>query len=1063
MTAIEDRQLRRSGIATVGDIPWGTHLCQFYQTPRDLVEILVPWFREGLAANEFCMWVTSEPLAKEEAAAALRSEVSDLDERIRSGQMEILDYAEWYTKSGRFDSNEVLEGWTRKLDAALERGYEGLRVTGNTFWLERAQWDDFRRYEETINSVIGRYRMLALCTYSLERCGAGEIMDVMANHRCVLVKRDGRWQSIQAAEHVKTERALRDSEERWATTLASIGDAVIAADTQGVITFMNGAAEALTGWTLAEAAGRPVTAVFRIINEDTRAKVACPVEKVLREGSVIGLANHTVLIRKDGTEAPIDDSGAPIRGSGGEMTGVVLVFRDITERRRAERALRESEEKTRRKLGRILSPESDTESLGLEDIVDAPAIQALMNDFHALTRIPMSIADLNGRMLVSIGWQDICTRFHRAHPEAARNCTESDLRLSEGVPAGEFRLYKCRNGMWDIATPIVVRERQVGNVFVGQFFFEDEAPDYGFFRAQAARYGFDEKEYMASMEAVPRLSRKTVDGAMAFLIGFTRLLSETGLSNFALARSLAQSDALRRSLEESSDRLNRSQEISHLGSWELDLAADRLSWSDEVYRLFGLAPQEFQATYEAFLEAVHPDDRAAVDAAYSGSVREGKSSYEIRHRVIRQRTGEVRWVHEKCEHVKDEAGKIVRSIGMVLDITERKAAEDGLRRSEERYRNLSAELERQVANRTSQLQALALALTQAEERERQRVARVLHDHLQQLLAAAKIGVGALRFSAAEGSDMADGLTQIDALLRESIESSRALTYDLSPPVLYQGGLGAALEWLAREVETKQGLRVRVTRQAGVDNLSEPLRVFLFQAARELLFNIAKHAGAGNVDVSLATEGTQLRLCVADDGKGFDPAAVTPGAGGGFGLFSIRERIGPLGGDMEIDSAPGRGTRITLYAPITPHPKAAKTAAPASRRKGGRKKTEATSRGPLRVIVADDHQVMRKGLVSLLSREADIEVVGEAGDGMQLLESARKLGPDIVVVDVSMPILDGIEATRRLRDEMPHVQVIGLSMFDEPDISKRMLDAGASAYLTKSGPSEGLLAAIRACR
>ncbi len=141
-------------------------------------------------------------------------------------------------------------------------------------------------------------------------------------------------------------------------------------------------------------------------------------------------------------------------------------------------------------------------------------------------------------------------------------------------------------------------------------------------------------------------------------------------------------DALRKS----EARLNRSQEIAHLGSWELDLVKNRLTWSNEVYRIFGLQPQEFGATYDAFLERVHPEDRAAVDAAYSGSLRDRKWSYEIEHRIVRKGTGEIRWVHEKCEHIADAAGTIVRSLGMVLDITERRRHEAALRQSEARFR-----------------------------------------------------------------------------------------------------------------------------------------------------------------------------------------------------------------------------------------------------------------------------------------------------------------------------------------------------------------------------------------
>ncbi len=146
----------------------------------------------------------------------------------------------------------------------------------------------------------------------------------------------------EIVERKKAEDSLRESEERWATTLASIGDAVIATDVDGRISFMNNVAEELTGWTLPEASTKPVAEVFNIINEHTRYQVENPVTKVLREGMIVGLANHTILVRKDGTELPIDDSGAPIRDTSGKTVGVVLVFRDITEKKEAVDKLRKA-------------------------------------------------------------------------------------------------------------------------------------------------------------------------------------------------------------------------------------------------------------------------------------------------------------------------------------------------------------------------------------------------------------------------------------------------------------------------------------------------------------------------------------------------------------------------------------------------------------------------------------------------------------------------------------------------------------------------------------------------
>ena len=132
-------------------------------------------------------------------------------------------------------------------------------------------------------------------------------------------------------------------------------------------------------------------------------------------------------------------------------------------------------------------------NLELAEIIDTQAIQSLMDDFYKLVHIPIGINDLKGNVLVGVGWQDICTRFHRIHPEACKHCMESDIKLSAGVLPGEFKMYKCKNNMWDMATPIIVGGQHVGYVFSGQFFFEDEPLDYEFFQSQARKYGFNEE------------------------------------------------------------------------------------------------------------------------------------------------------------------------------------------------------------------------------------------------------------------------------------------------------------------------------------------------------------------------------------------------------------------------------------------------------------------------------------------------------------------------------------------------------------------------------------------
>ena len=172
----------------------------------------------------------------------------------------------------------------------------------------------------------------------------------------------------------------------------------------------------------------------------------------------------------------------------------------------------------------------------LAAVLDIPTLQALMDDFHALSGIASAIIDLRGEVLVASGWQDICTRFHRAHPETYRNCLESDIQLSSGVAPGTFKLYRCLNGLWDMATPLMVGGHQVGNLFIGQFWLAEEPLDVERFRAQARRCGFDEAAYLAALERVPRVRRERVQAIMSFYAKFAQLVSELSYSKTLLGQ-----------------------------------------------------------------------------------------------------------------------------------------------------------------------------------------------------------------------------------------------------------------------------------------------------------------------------------------------------------------------------------------------------------------------------------------------------------------------------------------------------------------------------------------------
>lgn len=205
---------RKTGIKAVGDVAWGTHSCQFYQSKEDLLSILVPYFKAGLENNEFCMWVTAEPLGVDEAKKALSKALPNLEDYIKSDQVEIIPHTEWYLKSGSFDSQRVLNGWVDKLNKALEKGFDGLRLTGNTFWLEKENWRDFADYEDEVNKVIGNYKIIAICSYSMDKCGAAEVIDVVNTHQFALVKQAGEWNLIESSELKQTKEALKNERDK---------------------------------------------------------------------------------------------------------------------------------------------------------------------------------------------------------------------------------------------------------------------------------------------------------------------------------------------------------------------------------------------------------------------------------------------------------------------------------------------------------------------------------------------------------------------------------------------------------------------------------------------------------------------------------------------------------------------------------------------------------------------------------------------------------------------------------------------------------------------------------
>jgi PAS domain S-box-containing protein len=491
------------------------------------------------------------------------------------------------------------------------------------------------------------------------------------------------WRTVvlDISDRIRAEEALRATQERnrfWASVIELSSQPFAVGEVDGRLRDFNQAFCKLVGYSEYEMS--QIDWAKDLTPSEYHESEMRKLSELVQTGEPVRYEKE--YIRKDGSRVPVELLVHLSRDATNQSEQYYAFITDLTERKRAEAALKESEARVRMKLDSILLPEGDIGTLGLGDVIDVQAIQALMDDFLNLTNIGMAIVDMEGRVLVATGWQEICTKFHRIHPDACRHCMESDTLLSVGAERGSFKLYRCKNNMWDIATPIVVGGKHLGNLFLGQFFFTDELPDYEVFLSQARQYGFEEEEYLSALEKVPRWSKQTVAAAMTFYAKLADMLSAMSYSNIQLARSLGERERLVDSLRESETRYHSLFENMLEG-----FAYCRMLFEDGK-------PQDF-----IYLEVNHAFEKLTglkdvvgkkVTELIPGIKESNPELFDIYGRVAF--TGK----SEKFETYLDSLGiwlsisvySVERKyfVAVFDNITEHKRAEDALQASEEKYR-----------------------------------------------------------------------------------------------------------------------------------------------------------------------------------------------------------------------------------------------------------------------------------------------------------------------------------------------------------------------------------------
>jgi len=756
---------------------------------------------------------------------------------------------------------------------------------------------------------------------------------------------------VAIGEAMRTARARADQRgELMRVTLASIGDAVITTDTQGRVASLNAAAESLTGWNSRDAVGQPLDAVFRIVNEDTRLPVPNPALKALREGRAVGLANHTVLIAKDGTERSIDDSAAPITSADRAVSGSVLIFRDITERRRWERGAAERL-LAARQLAAIVESS--------DDAIVRKSLDGIIQSWNA-----------GAERLFGYTAEEAVGRHISLIIPAERLSEEDEIiaSLKAGRRVDHFeteRRHRSGRLLWVSLTisPILDDE---GRVVAA---------------SKIARDVTGQREVQAERQRFVTLVESSTDFiGICDLEGVPFYINRAGLAMVGLD-----------SLEEASR--------THL--------------------------RDFFA----------PEDQARVmDEFFPSVVAKGHGEIDIRFRHFK--TGATRWMAYKVIALLDSAGAPAAFATVSQDVTERRQMADSLRQLAgdlavaDRQKNeflatLAHELRNPLAPLTHMIEVLKR--TDHDSRTRALAVTTMERQLRQLVR------------------LVDDLLDLNRITHNRLEL-RKDRIDLAAT------LGQAVD-AVRPLAAASGHELIVRLPAGPLELSADA-VRLAQVFGNLLNNACKYTRAGGrITVELKRQGDDAIVTVADTGEGIPPdrlhsifdmftqidAARERSQGGlGIGLTLVRRLVEMHGGSVEARSAgPGQGSEFVARLPIVVEHGAVTPPVPAS-----------AAIAPRRMLVVDDNRDAAASLALLL--ELDGHTIVAAHDGLSAYAAADTHRPDVVLLDIGLPGMDGYEVCRRIREQPwgRTLILVALTGWGQEADRSRTRAAGFDAHLVK---------------
>ncbi|MCW1912979.1 PAS domain S-box protein [Luteolibacter sp. GHJ8] len=819
---------------------------------------------------------------------------------------------------------------------------------------------------------------------------------------------------IVSGESMRRHRALADARKNLLhTTLQSIGDGVITTDPKGTVTDLNKVASALTGWSLTEAVGRPVTEVFPIINETSRLHVPNPVMRALAENAVVGLANHTLLISKNGTETPIDDSAAPITDSKGSILGGVLIFRDIAERRLTEAKLQQSEQRHRFLAELASATQHLTEA---EEIMSTTA--RMLAQFLAVDRCAYAVVE----------------------DEAV-----FDITGDYGPTVASIV------GKWDVAAfgPECVRRMLANEPFVVEDVDADTrvADSTAAYRATSIRAVicvplFKDGKFTAAMAVHQTIPRKWSSAD----IEVVRVVVSRCWESLERARS-------NRALKASAERLTLALAAAQLGDWSWDAGTDIVDLSPRAAEIFGL-DETTEIEWKEMQSLLDPEDAELAKEAVERAMA-SDSQYDMEYRV--NRNGSEVWV-AALGRATFKDGIPMGMYGVVQDITPRKA------------------LEKELLD-----QAVELAMA---DRQKDDFIALLAHELRNPLAPVRTGLELLRV----GTNEPNGIERVRSMMERQLNHMVRLVDDLLDvsritrnklslqfePVLFRDAVSHALETVGPQLESsKQTVRVRLD-DPDVIVWADPTR--LSQVLGNLLANASKFSPSGAaIEVRGTVERDNAVVSVSDPGIGisfedlphvfsiFAQAArsISSSKGGlGLGLHLARSLMELQGGSLEAKSGGlGKGSTFTLSIP-TLQCREVDTKEREDRHSG------ASPLQGMKVLVADDNADALEAL-SLLLSTLGADVLAARG-GSEAISVFQKSSVELILMDVGMPEVDGLQATKLIRslDGGHRPIIIALTGWGRPEDRDATAEAGCNGHLVKPvkiAELESLIAALGGAR